>query len=218
LGLEVEQHGAQEEPHAGIERAVGFVEQVEVDVGHQRGNQREFLLHAGAVTAHLLREWQLETREQPVVEALLSPRIETQREVEERFARHLLVDAGFPGQVAGVAADRQRVVVGVAAEHRDLACIARDEPDERAQQRRLASPVGADEAEQFAARHLEVDAAQHVARAKRLLQARDRDGVHATSARKFCSRREPSGVRNDSGWNCTPKVGWSRWRSAITSP
>ena len=28
----------------------------------------------------------------------------------------------------------------------------------------------------------------------------------------------PSGVSTDSGWNCTPSSGSSRWRTAITSP
>src|SRR5262249_663241 len=36
--------------------------------------------------------------------------------------------------------------------------------------------------------------------------------------RKFLARSLPTGVRTDSGWNCTPSIGSSRWRTAITSP
>ena len=36
------------------------------------------------------------------------------------------------------------------------------------------------------------------------------------SSRKLRRSRRPSSVRIDSGWNCTPCIGHSRWRSAIT--
>jgi hypothetical protein len=42
--------------------------------------------------------------------------------------------------------------------------------------------------------------------------------VHARTSRKLRSSVWPSGVRMDSGWNCTPKTGSVRWRSAITVP
>lgn len=38
------------------------------------------------------------------------------------------------------------------------------------------------------------------------------------SDKKFFSRIFPPSVKMLSGWNCTPKVGCSRWRRAITSP
>ena len=37
-------------------------------------------------------------------------------------------------------------------------------------------------------------------------------------SRKFCPSRGPSGVSTDSGWNWTPSIGSSRWRTPITSP
>ena len=36
--------------------------------------------------------------------------------------------------------------------------------------------------------------------------------------RKFRPSSGPSGVRTLSGWNCTPSIGSSRWRTPITSP
>src|SRR5262249_4251847 len=48
-----------------------------------------------------------------------------------------------------------------------------------------------------------------------LEQARDRPAQHS---RKFLSRSLPSGVSTDSGWNCTPSIGSSRWRTPMTSP
>ena len=41
---------------------------------------------------------------------------------------------------------------------------------------------------------------------------------HASNSRKFCNNRGPSGVRNDSGWNWTPKSGRLRCRTAMHSP
>src|SRR5215203_3885003 len=38
------------------------------------------------------------------------------------------------------------------------------------------------------------------------------------ASRKLRSRSRPCGVSTDSGWNCTPSIGSSRWRTAITSP
>ena len=37
-------------------------------------------------------------------------------------------------------------------------------------------------------------------------------------SRKFRAMSRPIGVSTDSGWNCTPSTGSSRWRTAITSP
>ena len=36
--------------------------------------------------------------------------------------------------------------------------------------------------------------------------------------RKFLAMAGPSGVSTLSGWNCTPSIGSSRWRTPITSP
>src|SRR6185436_13095022 len=41
---------------------------------------------------------------------------------------------------------------------------------------------------------------------------------HQFRARKFWSRAFPDSVSTDSGWNCTPSAGSSRWRIAITTP
>jgi hypothetical protein len=38
------------------------------------------------------------------------------------------------------------------------------------------------------------------------------------ASRKFRTMSRPCGVSTDSGWNCTPSSGSSRWRTAITSP
>ena len=38
------------------------------------------------------------------------------------------------------------------------------------------------------------------------------------ASRKFRASSGPSGVSTDSGWNWTPSIGSSRWRTAITSP
>ena len=41
---------------------------------------------------------------------------------------------------------------------------------------------------------------------------------HAAHApRKFASSRLPAAVRTDSGWNCTPSAGSSRWRTPMTT-
>ena len=37
-------------------------------------------------------------------------------------------------------------------------------------------------------------------------------------SRKFLASAGPSGVSTLSGWNCTPSIGSSRWRTPITSP
>ena len=41
---------------------------------------------------------------------------------------------------------------------------------------------------------------------------------HRRPSRKFRPIAGPTGVSTDSGWNCTPSIGSSRWRTAITSP
>ena len=43
-------------------------------------------------------------------------------------------------------------------------------------------------------------------------------GATAALPRKLPSSRLPSRVRMDSGWNCTPYTGNSRWQSAMISP
>ncbi len=43
-------------------------------------------------------------------------------------------------------------------------------------------------------------------------------GVQRVAHRKFLPSAGPSGVSTDSGWNCTPSTGSSRWRTPITSP
>src|SRR5581483_3421607 len=42
--------------------------------------------------------------------------------------------------------------------------------------------------------------------------------AHRFPSRKLRASAGPSGVSTDSGWNCTPTTGSSRWRTAITSP
>ena len=49
-------------------------------------------------------------------------------------------------------------------------------------------------------------------------QPRERVLDHRPPSRKFLAMSRPSGVSTDSGWNCTPSIGSSRWRTAITSP
>ncbi len=43
-------------------------------------------------------------------------------------------------------------------------------------------------------------------------------GTSPARSRKFASSFVPSGVSTLSGWNCTPKIGLSAWRTAITTP
>ena len=58
--------------------------------------------------------------------------------------------------------------------------------------------------------------AQVAARGERVDRAReDRAfGIGGARRRKFASSSLPSSVSTDSGWNCTPSAGSSRWRSA----
>ncbi len=49
-------------------------------------------------------------------------------------------------------------------------------------------------------------------------QLRDRGLDHQRPSRKLRASAGPSGVSTDSGWNWTPTIGSSRWRTAITSP
>ena len=46
----------------------------------------------------------------------------------------------------------------------------------------------------------------------------DRRLDHSLPSRKLRASAGPSGVSTDSGWNWTPTIGSSRWRTAITSP
>ena len=73
--------------------------------------------------------------------------------------------------------------------------------------------------EQLAAADLQVDPLQHFTRAEPDTQSPDEHGrAHETNPRKLAQRCRPCGVRNDSGRNCTPKVGWLWCCTAITSP
>ena len=45
-----------------------------------------------------------------------------------------------------------------------------------------------------------------------------RTGWRSTIARKFSSSRRPCSLPIDSGWNCTPHSGRSRWRTPMTTP
>ena len=82
--------------------------------------------------------------------------------------------------------------------------------EQRRDQRRGRAPV-----EHRVDRGSGLDAGQVAA----LHGALDRFAQHqALTSRKLRSSVCPSGVRMDSGWNCTPKTGSVRWRSAMTMP
>ena len=203
------QHAAKLHAHRRVERAVGFVEQVEVDVDRQRREDRELLLHARAVAAHTLLQRQREDLREATFASVVGLRVERLREGQELRARHLLVDGGLARQVGATAADRERIGIRVEAEHLAAAARATMESEQHAQQRRLARAVRADEAEELAVGDVEVDAVEHARLAERLadaLQADERGVVHAAAPspamrRKLESKRMPCGERKDSGWN-----------------
>ncbi len=58
--------------------------------------------------------------------------------------------------------------------------------------------------------------AQVLARCERVDRAREDRVGH--QSRKLLNSCLPSSVSTDSGWNCTPSAGSSRWRSAISTP
>ena len=60
-------------------------------------------------------------------------------------------------------------------------------------------------------------AAREVLAPRQLLEQR-LEHVSLTRARKLRRSWRPGPVRTDSGWNCTPWIGHSRWRSAMTMP
>src|SRR6266511_2182411 len=129
------------------------------------------------------------------------------RDVER--VRVVAAGAGRVDEIVALGMHRQYVLAHRLGAAGDLVgslalCAERDEEAADLRWRRLAAH----------------DLAHHLARlgtgeVVAVQQSRNRLLDHAV--RKLRSRSRPCGVSTDSGWNCTPSTGSSRWRTAITS-
>ncbi len=169
-------------------------------------------------SSHLALERQVEQLGRAFRQCL-PPRVEADRERQELLPRHVVVDAGLAGQVAGAPSDLQRAGVRIAAQDLELARIPPEQPDQEPQERRLAGAVRSDEADDLPRVERQIERVERHLVAERPPHAVRVDHPrHATRSRNRRSSAAPSSVRNDSGWNCRPNVGSSRWRIDISTP
>jgi hypothetical protein len=166
-----------------VERAERLVEEQDARLDGERAGERDAL----ALAARELRGIAVgEARQPDQVEQLADAALDLRR----RRPLRALSRVQPVGDVVGHAhVLEQRVVLehepdrallhrqegGVVAAEQDAAAVRRVEPGDDAQQRRLARARGAEQAEQLARAHVEVEVVQHGGRVEGLRQALDAD-------------------------------------------
>jgi hypothetical protein len=162
---------AEDALHEGVEPRGGLVEQQQLDVGGQGGDEGHLLPVALRVRALLAPGVELEALEEVGAAAGVEPAAKASEQVD-----HLAAGQGRPqrdvaGHVGQAAVERGGLAPGVAAEKLGRAAVGAQEAEEDPEGGGLAGPVRAEEAVDLAAGHLEVEAVERARAPERLAEA-----------------------------------------------
>ena len=163
--------GAEDRLLERVEPGGRLVEQEQLGVGGERRHERDLLPVALGVGAALLRRVEVEALEQRLTPPRIEPAAQPAEEVDRLAAGQLRPQVDVAGDVGEPVVQRDRVAPWVAAQQRRLAPALAQQPEQHPDRRRLARPVGPEEAVDLPGRHLEVEAVEGAEVAERLDQA-----------------------------------------------
>ena len=182
-----------------IEAVRRLVEHDQLRLRHERDCQADLL----AVAARERPDAPARIEPQPLdqLPAVAGVDVATQRghEIEAGVDAQRVVELEVAREVAAAAAHLERVALGVEAEHLGAAGAGADQVHEDADRGGLAGAVGAEETEDLAARHGQVDAIEraHVAvRLDEALKADRRAVAHPSTLRAGAIQRSGRGRRH----------------------
>jgi len=186
-----------------VEARGRLVENGDLGLLHDNLGDAQSLAHAAreggdAHVGHVRKVDGLERRHDPPA-ALAARDGQQARGVDEVLARrHVVVEADRVGQVADAALDLERLADRVEAQHRDRAAARLGETEHHQDRRRLARPIGAEQAEYLAAPDVEIDGVDRSGRTIELQQSAGFDDIVAHRSRAGpnagrSARRRPAG-------------------------
>ena len=195
--------------HQRIEAGSGLVEQQQVHVRGERGDQRHLLPIALGVGAGLLGRVQIEAIAQIIPSRPVPPAAQPGEDVDRLAAGEVRPELDVTGYVGEPPVQRDGVVPGIAAQQTDGPAVGAQQSQQHAHRRRLSGTVRAQEAVHLARRDLEVQSVQCTGAAEGLDQASRRDHggvVHgdltAPSRRLVRGRRRG---RREARGRCLPR-------------
>ena len=157
--------------HERVEPGGRLVEEQQVDVGDERGDQGDLLPVALGVGARLLRRVEVEAFAQLVAARVVDVAAQPGEEVDRLAAGHRRPQLDVAGHVGQALVQLDRVAPRVATEHPHGAPVGAQQSEEDAHGRGLAGAVWAEEAVDLAVVDLEVEAVEGVHGAEGLDQA-----------------------------------------------
>jgi len=166
---------AEDRFHERVEARGGFVEDEQVDVGGEGGDEGDLLPVALGVGAALLGGVELEALDEGGALGGVEAAAEPAEEVDDLAAGEGGPERDVTGHVGEAAVEGLDVGPRVAAEEDDRAGVGAQQPEEDAQGRGLAGAVGAEEAVDLAGPDLEVEAVEGDGRAEGLVEVADLD-------------------------------------------
>jgi hypothetical protein len=137
-----------------------LVEQQQLDVGRQPGDERDLLPVALGIGAALLGRVQVEALEQLGAPVLVEPPAQAAEEVDRLAAGEVRPQAHVTRDVGQATVQRDRVRPRVAAQKTRKAGVGAEESEQHADRRRLPRAVGAEEAVHLALGNVEVEAVE----------------------------------------------------------
>ena len=137
--------------HQRVETGGRLVEDQQLGVRRERGDEADLLPVALRVRAGLLRRVELEALEQLVAPARVEVAAQPAEQVDHLAAAELRPQADLAGDVREPAVQRHRVAPRIAAEELDAPGVGAQQPEQHADRRGLAGAVRSEESVDLAA-------------------------------------------------------------------
>ena len=154
---------AEHRVHQRVEARGRLVEQQQLDVGGERGDQRDLLPVALGVGARLLGRVELEALQELGAALLVEAAAQPAEQVDHLAAGEVRPQRHLAGHVGQAAVQPLHVAPGIAAEQPRHAGVGAQQAEQDADRGRLAGAVRAEQAVDLAGPHLEVEAVERLA-------------------------------------------------------
>ena len=161
--------------HQRVETRGRLVQEVQLDVGRKRGDERHLLPVALRVGADPLRRVELEPLEQLGAPLSIEAAAQPAEQVDHLATCQVRPQVHLARHVRQASVECDRVAPRVAAEHDRLAAVFAQQPEQDAHGCRLAGTVRPQEAVHLPAPNREVETIERARRPETLHQPRDRD-------------------------------------------
>ncbi len=176
-GGDVAYAGLEHRVHQRVQARGRLVEEVQLDVGGEGGDQRDLLPVALGVGGAPLGRVELEPLDQLATALFVQPTTQLTEEVDRLASGQVGPQVHVAGDVGQAAVQGDGVTPGVPAEQHHLAVVTAQQPQQDADRGGLAGTVGAEEAVDLADSDVEVEAVEGRDRTEGLGQAGDVDGA-----------------------------------------